>query len=53
VLTLGFLDFGRAAHIGSGFIYLEKGAESAYGVDDPVLAERLELLHSLEGRYCG
>jgi hypothetical protein len=53
VLALGFLDFGCAAHIGSRFIYLEKCAKSAYGVDDPVLTERLELLHSLEGRYCG
>jgi hypothetical protein len=40
-------------HVGSRFIYLEKGAKSAYGVDDPVLAERLELLHTLEGRDCG
>jgi len=53
VLALGFLDFGRTAHVGPGLIYLEKGAKFAYGVDDPVLAERLELLHTLKGRDCG
>jgi len=53
VLALGLLDFGRTTHVGPGFIYLEKGAKFAYGVNDPVLAERLELLHALEGRDCG
>lgn len=53
MLTLGFLDFGRTTHVGPGFVYLEKGAKVAYGVDDPVLAERLELLHTLKGRDCG
>ena len=49
MLTLGFLDFGRSTHVGPGFIYFEEGAVFAHGVDDPVLAERLELLHTLEG----
>lgn len=53
MLTLWFLDLGRTTHVGSGFIYLEKGAEFAYGVDDPVLAKSLELLHTPEGRDCG
>jgi hypothetical protein len=53
VLTLGFLDFGRTAHVGPGFVYLQKGAEFAYGVNDPTLTERLELLHTPKGRYCG
>ena len=53
MLALGFLDLGRSAHVGSGFIYFKEGAKFAYGVDDPVLAERLELLHTLEGCDCG
>jgi hypothetical protein len=53
VLTLGFLDLGCATYIGPGFIYLERGAEFAYGVDDPVLTKRLELIHALEGRDRG
>ena len=48
VLALGFLDFGRATYVGSRFVYLEEGAKFAYGVNDPVLAERLEFLHTLE-----
>lgn len=50
VLTLGFLDLSCAAYVRPGFIYLQKGAEFAYGVDDPVLTERLELIHALERR---
>ena len=53
VLTLGFLDLGCTTYIGPGFVYLEKGTKFAYGVDDPVLTERLELLHALEGRDRG
>jgi hypothetical protein len=52
VLTLGFLNFGRATHVGRRFIYLEEGAEFAYGADDPVFAERLELLHTFKGSDC-
>jgi len=53
MLALGLLDFGRSTHVGSGFVYFEEGAMFAYGVDDPVLAERLELFHTLEGRDRG
>ena len=53
MLTLGFLNFGRTTHVGPRFIYFEEGAEFAYGADDPVLAECLELLHTFEGRDCG
>ena len=53
VLTLGFLDFCRTTHVGSDFIYLEEGAKSAYGSDDPVLAECPKLFHTLEGCDCG
>lgn len=53
MLTRGFLDLGRATYIGPRFIYLEKGAKFAYGVDNPVLTERLELIHALEGRDRG
>lgn len=52
MLTLGFLDLGRTAHVGPRFIYLKKGTELAYGIDDPVLTKRLELLHSFEGCDC-
>ena len=53
MLTLGFLDFGSATHVGSGFIHLEEGAKFAYGGNDPVLTERLELFHAFEGCDCG
>ena len=49
VLTPGFLDFGRTTYVGSRFVYLKESAKFAYGIDDPVLTERLELLHTLEG----
>lgn len=52
MLTLGFLNFGRTTHVGPRLVYLEEGAEFAYGVDDPVFAERLELLHTFKGRDC-
>ena len=46
VLSLGFLDFGRAAHVGPRFIHLKEGAEFAYAVDHPVFAKCLEFLHA-------
>ena len=53
MLTLGFLDFGRTAHVNTGSIYFEKGAGFSYGINDPALTEYLELLHPLEGCDCG
>jgi len=52
MLALRFLNFSRSTHVGSGVVYFEEGAYFAYGVDDPVLAERLELFHTLEGGDC-